>query len=142
MKVISLLQPWASLVILNAKQWETRSWGTTHRGLLGIHASAKKPSRREKAMFEQDSNFKKFISDTDLLPYGALIGKTTLTEVYDTTWVLQNRELFPEYNWQNEFAFDDFSPNRFAWQLKNITPLKHFLPMKGTLGLWEYNGII
>ena len=141
MKVISLLQPWASLVILNAKQWETRSWSTKHRGPLLIHASAKKPSRREKEMFESDPNFKKFVPDLDLLPYGALIGKTILTEVYDTTWVLQNREVFTEYNWQNEFAFDDFSPNRFAWQLKEIKPLKHFLPMKGTLGLWEYSGL-
>lgn len=39
MKVISLLQPWASLVILGHKKIETRSWNTKYRGDLLIHAS-------------------------------------------------------------------------------------------------------
>lgn len=36
---LSLTQPWASLVVLGEKQWETRSWPTKYRGELYIHAA-------------------------------------------------------------------------------------------------------
>lgn len=31
MKAISLWQPWASLMAVGAKRYETRSWGTLYR---------------------------------------------------------------------------------------------------------------
>jgi activating signal cointegrator 1 len=36
---LTLTQPWASLVAAGAKQIETRSWATAHRGVLLIHAA-------------------------------------------------------------------------------------------------------
>lgn len=39
MKALTLWQPWASLVALGVKTIETRSWSTSHRGPLAIHAS-------------------------------------------------------------------------------------------------------
>lgn len=39
MKAISLWQPWASLVPAGAKPVETRSWSTSYRGPLAIHAA-------------------------------------------------------------------------------------------------------
>ena len=39
MKLISLWEPWATLMALGAKKVETRSWDTNYRGLLAIHAS-------------------------------------------------------------------------------------------------------
>ena len=39
MKALSLTQPWASLVVIGAKCYETRSWATNYRGPLAIHAS-------------------------------------------------------------------------------------------------------
>lgn len=39
MKVISLLQPWATLAVIGQKKIETRSWSTKYRGPLLIHAS-------------------------------------------------------------------------------------------------------
>src|SRR2546430_364372 len=39
MKGLSLTQPWATLVAIGAKCVETRSWSTTYRGLVAIHAS-------------------------------------------------------------------------------------------------------
>lgn len=40
MKVLTLHQPWASLVALGVKTIETRSWSTSYRGPLAIHAGA------------------------------------------------------------------------------------------------------
>lgn len=42
MKVISLLEPWASLIKENVKYIETRSWKTNYRGELYIHSSKRK----------------------------------------------------------------------------------------------------
>ncbi len=39
MKVLTLHQPWASLVALGVKTIETRSWSTQYRGPLAIHAA-------------------------------------------------------------------------------------------------------
>src|ERR671916_581061 len=105
MKAISLWQPWASLVIIGAKVWETRSWSTTYRGSLLIHASAKKPSKREKDMFESDVHFSKYIKEIDLLPFGCLIGTVALKNVYTTSWLLQHMEDYTATNWKDEFAF-------------------------------------
>ena len=38
MKVLTVRQPWASLISLGVKQIETRSWSTSFRGPLAIHA--------------------------------------------------------------------------------------------------------
>jgi activating signal cointegrator 1 len=38
-KCLTVMQPWASLIVHGFKSYETRSWITTHRGPLLIHAS-------------------------------------------------------------------------------------------------------
>lgn len=43
MKALTLWQPWASLIALGVKTIETRSWSTSYRGPLAIHAAAKRP---------------------------------------------------------------------------------------------------
>jgi len=127
MKVLSLLQPWASLVIWGEKRLECRSWQTAHRGPMLIHASAKRPTRREKLMFEQSDFFKDHITDMNELPYGCLIGNVELIEIYRTEALMHFQEILPRQQWQH---FID------------PQPLSICLPMKGTLGLWEYNGMI
>jgi hypothetical protein len=37
MKVLTILEPWASLIVCGAKI-ETRSWATKYRGSIAIHA--------------------------------------------------------------------------------------------------------
>ena len=39
MKVISIRQPWASLIVNGYKEYEFRSWKTNFRGPIYIHAS-------------------------------------------------------------------------------------------------------
>ena len=38
MKALTVRQPWASLIAMGVKRLETRSWSTTYRGPLMIHA--------------------------------------------------------------------------------------------------------
>lgn len=46
MKAITLWQPWATLIALGAKTIETRSWSTSHRGPIAIHAAQRVTGRR------------------------------------------------------------------------------------------------
>ena len=49
MKVLSLIEPYATLIKNGVKTIETRSWKTNYRGKLYIHASATKiPKEYEK----------------------------------------------------------------------------------------------
>lgn len=48
-KVLTLRQPWLELVLAGHKTIETRTWQTKFRGRLYLHASAKKPSAKERA---------------------------------------------------------------------------------------------
>ena len=45
MKALTIWQPWASLLVSGQKKYETRSWATTYRGPIAIHA-AMRPVRR------------------------------------------------------------------------------------------------
>jgi hypothetical protein len=40
MKVLTVRQPWASLIVAGIKNVENRSWRTKYRGKLGIHAGS------------------------------------------------------------------------------------------------------
>jgi|ERR1035437_3790402 hypothetical protein len=44
MKALTLYEPWASLISIGAKTIETRSWSTSYRGPLAIHAAKRKPA--------------------------------------------------------------------------------------------------
>ena len=53
MKAISLWQPYAALIALGFKKIETRSWPTTYRGPLAIHAAQKTMPYIEPALRSQ-----------------------------------------------------------------------------------------
>ncbi len=44
MKALTIRQPWASLIAHGVKTIETRSWKTSYRGPIAIHAGAKRPA--------------------------------------------------------------------------------------------------
>jgi hypothetical protein len=83
MKCLTLYQPWATLLILGAKKIETRSWQTSHRGPLAIHAGAKdhptlRPLCHEPPFREVLASHG--ITDWDQLPRKVLLGTVTLVD--------------------------------------------------------------
>ncbi len=54
MKAISLLQPWATLVMMGVKTIETRNLGTKYQGPILMHASQGKAG----SIFASESLFK------------------------------------------------------------------------------------
>lgn len=138
MKALTLWQPWAEWVACGAKRCETRSWGTRHRGALGIHA-AKARRMLTLGTIEGEScltDLKELRNiledlDPDTLAYGALVAITTLVDVRQITPELA-REQSPV-----ERALGDWRPGRFAWFLEDVERLEIPAPLRGRQGLWE-----
>ena len=125
MKAITLTQPWASAIALGWKRIETRSWYTSYRGPLLIHAAKTFPPAARKFAEEERAMGR----CPDELPLGALIARARLVKVVPTTEVVPS---------DLERRLGDFWPRRWAWLLEDVEPLPEPIPCKGALGLWEY----
>lgn len=133
MKALSFTQPWAQLVALGEKKVETRSWRTSTRGLVAIHAAKAFPisawvlSRRYPyygpALEPWISRF----------PLGAIIGTVEIVDTWRTSALTSGGKVISA----KENAFGDYGPNRWAWNLQNPKLLAEPIPCRGHLGLWQ-----
>lgn len=133
MKAISLWQPWATLMAIGAKTNETRSWSTTHRGPLAIHA-AKRWTRAQRDMANHP-RFRKTLNAAgiyalDLLPRGALLCVVDLVDVVSSNEIRDVISL-------DEACFGDYSPDRFIWTTKLLRVLFRPVPLRGHQGLFN-----
>ncbi len=133
MKTLSLLQPWASLVVLGHKTIETRSWSTAHRGELLIHASLGKKA----GLIVNEDPFRKYIPEFTRLPFGAIIGRVILEDLIRVEDLLMSPAKINRLSLE-ERAFGDYGAGRWAWILSEAEEFEKPIPIKGTLGLWEY----
>jgi hypothetical protein len=130
MKVLSFLQPWASLTVMGLKKLETRSWSTKHRGELLIHASMGQSG----ALLAQEPPFLKYITDFSKLPFGAIIGKVQLTDIIKVQSLHMSDAVINQLTME-ERAFGDYSNGRYVWVLEEPELFTKPVKMKGTLGL-------
>ena len=118
MKILSVKQPWAELIIQGKKKIELRKWNTNFRGEFLVHAS-KNPD---------ELGMKKFGFDD--LPKGFIIGKVNLIDVKkykDKDEFMKDKDLhLADESW-GERGFILENPKR-------IKPIK----AKGNLGFWEF----
>ena len=140
MKALTVMQPWATLVALGAKRIETRSWSTSYRGPLAIHASGR--ISREAAVICREPPFREALAaggygeesgsagNPFRLPLGAVIAIALLVYVQRIT-----RAHAPA---EPERSFGDYTPGRFAWLLDHVRRLPEPVAAKGALGLWEW----
>ncbi len=133
MKTISLLQPWASLVVMGVKTIETRSWQTAYRGPLLIHASKGKKGR----ILCSRPLLSPHIPDFSALPFGAIIGSVTLEDIVPVETLSLSAPAIAASTLE-EKAFGDDTKGRYAWIFSNPVPMEVPIPAGGTLGLWDY----
>jgi hypothetical protein len=127
-KVLSLIQPWASLIAIGEKNIETRSWKTNYRGMIYIHASGKTDR-----MFSENKFVKECLHNIEV-PNGKIIAKCKLRDCIEMT-----EDFIKKIEKdKKEYAFGIYSIGRYAWILENIRPLKKHIIAKGKLGLWSY----
>lgn len=86
MKVISIRQPWAWLIIHAGKDIENRDWCTNYRGPVAVHTPKFVPTQAEISKIE--SAMKVQIRRIDLR-YGGIIGTAEITDCvthHDSRW--------------------------------------------------------
>jgi hypothetical protein len=141
LKAITLWQPWATLVALNGKRFETRSWPTTYTGPLAIHAS--KNAAALDAIFGAETPpayraMKRLLTSVGLVsaerfPLGVVVCTVELVCCWRTDY-MAGHELLTEH----ERIVGDFSPGRFAWGLAKPTPFEPPIAASGHQGLWNW----
>lgn len=134
MKAISIRQPWAGLIVAGQKTIENRSWNTSYRGEIAIHASRLDAD----ALLWCESNgivlpplayFERAI--IGIADLAAVVIADDRRNLYftlpDDAQRLRIRPNLFWYNWSD-----------FGWVLQSpriIDPI----PAKGRLGLWDFD---
>ena len=124
MKVLTIKEPWATLIIEKYKKYEFRSWKTNYRGKILIHTS----QVIEKDMKERFKDYK--------LNYkcGYIIGEAELVDCIkiDEKFEKNLRKINPLIYARSGHV------RKYAWKLENIVKYDKPIPCKGKLGLWNY----
>ena len=126
MKVITIKQPWATLIVEGYKRFEFRSWKTNYRGDILIHAG----KGIDKEVMER---LKKYLPDE--IPIGKIIGKATLTDC-----VPMSKDFADMLSKENNDIYTTHSFSRnYGFKLENVEKLDNPIEIRGQLGLWNYN---
>ncbi len=129
MKAITLWQPWATFIALGYKKVETRSWPTTYRGPIAIHAAKRRMTHYERErMAYLEARYRLNAS----YPLGVIVCTATLTDCVRMTDDLIERQGYTELH------LGDWRPGRYAWFLRDIKRLDPPVPARGAQGLWEW----
>ena len=125
MKVLTVKEPWASLIINGYKMYEFRSWKTSYRGKILIHAGK-----------SIEKNNLDLFNDYNLdYSFGYIIGEVELEDC-----------ILVDGKMQDELASKDklvYGRNNhvglYAWKLSNIVKYKNEdrIKVNGKLGLWN-----
>ena len=119
MKVLSLKQPFAELILQGKKKIELRRWNTKFRGDFLIHAS-KIPDKTAMARFG-------FVN----LPLGCIVGKAKLVDV-------KKYENEIEHQKDKKLHLASSFWGDYGFILEDIKRIKN-IPCKGKLGFWDFN---
>lgn len=119
MKILSIRQPWAWLIVNGIKAIENREWTTRYRGLVLIHAGQKFEDEAVDPILTLLSagEFKRFPMKQSAFERGGIVGIARLADVVTES---EDRWFCGSYGW----VFDKARP----------LPL---IPMRGSLGLVE-----
>lgn len=130
MKVLTIKEPFATLISVGIKKTETRSFKTNYRGDLYIHTSLKKQEYDYK-----NADFKKLASKYNYEKLGYIICKCKLTDCIKMT---------PSYiedmktNHYEDYISGTYEVGRYGWVLEDVEIIKP-IKAKGKLGIWNFD---
>lgn len=137
MKALTVRQPYATLIVHGIKRIETRTWQTSYRGPLMIHAASGIPlmppvnSSAHELLLQV--LYKLGYASTIHLPRGMALGHVSLVTCRRSESLVIGVDLS-----EDEFHLGDYSPKRFAWMLMEPRIFKSPVEIKGKLGIWTF----
>lgn len=127
MKVITIKQPFASLIANGIKEYEFRTWKTKYRGDILIHAGK---GIDKKAM----KKFEKYNLD---YPSGCIIAKATLSDCINIDNNM--RKILKE---KNPLVYSSVIKNKeyngYAFKIENVKKINP-IEINGKLSLWDFD---
>ena len=119
----------ATLIAAKQKYIETRSWKTSYRGELYIHASKKHIKVKDTRIQE----LLKILPSTEM-NYGKIICKCQLVDcIYmDEKFINEIKQN------QQEYMCGDYQIGRYAWILENTELINPKIDAKGKLNIWNF----
>ena len=130
MKALTISQPFASLIADGSKWIENRTWPTSYRGALAIHAG--------KGTQYLDKDELKEYPTGCVIAVARLVSCVTLNSIqhsaahYGTLFVPGARR-----TWR-EVAADRHAEGPWCWILEDVLLVEH-VPIRGAQGLWDLN---
>jgi hypothetical protein len=147
-KALTLTQPWATLMAVGAKRYETRSWSTSYQGPLAIHAGKGLGPvgglRGLRALCALEP-FRSVLTEAGYadprdLPRGRVVAEGELVGCFSTLAVGDELSALAEFSdvspADHEEDFGDYGPGRFAWAIADVGQ-QVSSPVSGSLGLWD-----
>lgn len=125
MKVLTIKEPWASLIVNGYKEYEFRSWKTNYRGKILIHSALTLEKKNVLKFKDYNLNYGK----------GEIIGEAILTDCIPVTDEFENSL----YKINSLVYGKSDHPRVYAWKLENIIMYEKRILCKGKLGLWNYD---
>lgn len=130
MKILTVIEPWATLLAYGYKKWETRGWATPYRGLVAIHAGKSKECVDDAGLLLLEAGIKKALLDPDPFPlktwpFGCIVAVGILEACLPTSIADPSPQ---------EQALGDYSAGRTAWVFADVRRVKP-LPTRGMQGL-------
>jgi activating signal cointegrator 1 len=139
MKVISIWNPYAALIVHGHKTVETRSWPAP-KSLIGqrIAIASTKVLRPEQKSLWDDPVFLRHYAETGLpalheLPNGAILGTALLHSCSEMT------EEDLEDVTEEEQIYGHWDVGRFAWRLRQPELLDKPIFTRGFQGIWDHD---
>lgn len=132
LRALSLYQPWASLVTHGLKEYETRSWAASHRGMLAIQAARKWTTNEQGAAHRLGEGLPDEVR-ADLFDErlrGYVLCVVELVACEPTEVVVQRIA-------EDERQRGDYSSGRYAYRLVRVQRLVHPVPVRGRMRIWQ-----
>jgi hypothetical protein len=141
MKIISLSQPFASLIVIGAKRFETRGWQPGWKNALLMRTDGFLIHASQKPGLIPDLPLR-YAIEMGKLSFGAILGRAKLGRIISTEeWLKEFGETagkLIESKMVDEFHFGDYSPKRWAWELLEVERFAEPIPCRGSLSIWNY----
>lgn len=125
-----MTQPWATAICIGLKRWETRSWSTSLRGQICIHAAKGFPGWANEFALEQAETHGLQGLIPSFLPLGKIVCVADLVECCQTETVRSELD-------DCELSFGDFADGRYCFRFANVIPLASPISVSGALGFWR-----
>jgi len=160
MKALTIYQPYASLVAVRAKRFDTHTWYTSYRGPIAIHAAKKRVEDVLDEMFPDYitpfevafvSTIRVILGQEGDLPHGAIIAKAQLVGCYKISHIQETAGTPIEVGYwkqggmvwcdisEQEQLFGNWSAGNYAWELQNVIPLDEPIPCRGYQRIWNWD---